>query len=40
MTAACEKFELPEVAADPLGFRDERRYSERLKEARAEDQHR
>jgi acetyl-CoA carboxylase carboxyl transferase subunit beta len=32
---AYEKFHLPEVAVDPLGFRDERRYSERLKEARA-----
>ena len=27
--------EMPQVAADPLKFRDERRYSERLKEARA-----
>jgi acetyl-CoA carboxylase carboxyl transferase subunit beta len=27
--------ELPEVATDPLKFRDERRYGERLKEARA-----
>ena len=27
--------EMPEVAADPLKFRDERRYSERLKEARS-----
>ncbi|MDP9137334.1 MAG: acetyl-CoA carboxylase, carboxyltransferase subunit beta, partial [Pseudomonadota bacterium] len=32
--AAYEKFELPQVAADPLGFRDQRRYSDRLKEAR------
>jgi acetyl-CoA carboxylase carboxyl transferase subunit beta len=32
-----EKFDLPEVATDPLGFRDERRYSERLKEARAKN---
>jgi acetyl-CoA carboxylase carboxyl transferase subunit beta len=29
-----EKIELPEVAIDPLGFRDERRYADRLKEAR------
>jgi acetyl-CoA carboxylase carboxyl transferase subunit beta len=30
----CARFELPQVATDPLGFRDQRRYSERLKEAR------
>lgn len=30
-----ELFENPKVAADPLKFRDERRYSERLKDARA-----
>ena len=29
-----EKIELPDVAIDPLGFRDERRYADRLKEAR------
>jgi acetyl-CoA carboxylase carboxyl transferase subunit beta len=29
-----EKIELPEVPADPLGFRDERKYIDRLKEAR------
>lgn len=29
-----EEIELPAVAADPLKFRDERRYSDRLKEAR------
>jgi len=30
-----ESIELPEVPADPLKFRDERRYTERLKDARA-----
>lgn len=30
-----ETIALPEVAADPLKFRDERRYSDRLKDARA-----
>ena len=29
-----EKIELPEVPVDPLGFRDERKYVDRLKEAR------
>jgi acetyl-CoA carboxylase carboxyl transferase subunit beta len=29
------RIELPKVPADPLGFRDSKRYSERLKEARA-----
>lgn len=29
-----EPIAMPSVAADPLGFRDERRYSDRLKEAR------
>jgi len=29
-----EKIELPDVAIDPLSFRDERRYADRLKEAR------
>jgi acetyl-CoA carboxylase carboxyl transferase subunit beta len=29
-----EKMELPEVPVDPLGFRDERKYIDRLKEAR------
>lgn len=29
-----DRMEFPEVAADPLGFRDERRYADRLKEAR------
>ena len=29
------RIELPRVPADPLGFRDSKRYSERLKEARA-----
>ncbi|MGH6875602.1 MAG: acetyl-CoA carboxylase, carboxyltransferase subunit beta [Aestuariivirgaceae bacterium] len=29
-----ERIELPAVAIDPLGFRDERRYADRLKEAR------
>jgi acetyl-CoA carboxylase carboxyl transferase subunit beta len=29
-----ERIEFPEVAVDPLGFRDERRYADRLKEAR------
>jgi acetyl-CoA carboxylase carboxyl transferase subunit beta len=29
------RIELPKVPADPLGFRDTKRYSERLKEARA-----
>ena len=29
-----EPIEMPSVAADPLGFRDERRYTDRLKEAR------
>ena len=31
---AYERIDLPEVAADPLVFRDERRYADRLKEAR------
>jgi acetyl-CoA carboxylase carboxyl transferase subunit beta len=31
---AYEKIELPDVAIDPLSFRDERRYADRLKEAR------
>ena len=30
-----EQIELPDVSADPLKFRDERRYTERLKDARA-----
>src|SRR6266571_1196871 len=30
-----EDIPIPEVAADPLKFRDERRYAERLKDARA-----
>jgi acetyl-CoA carboxylase carboxyl transferase subunit beta len=30
-----EEIDVPEVAVDPLKFRDERRYSERLKDARA-----
>lgn len=30
----CEKIETPEVPLDPLSFRDERKYIERLKEAR------
>jgi acetyl-CoA carboxylase carboxyl transferase subunit beta len=30
-----EEIELPEVAVDPLKFRDERRYTDRLKDARA-----
>jgi acetyl-CoA carboxylase carboxyl transferase subunit beta len=30
-----EKIELPKVAADPLRFRDKKRYSERLREAQA-----
>ena len=29
----------PEVAADPLKFRDERRYTDRLKDARSQDRH-
>jgi acetyl-CoA carboxylase carboxyl transferase subunit beta len=29
------RIELPKVPADPLGFRDQKRYSERLREARA-----
>jgi acetyl-CoA carboxylase carboxyl transferase subunit beta len=29
------KIELPKVPADPLGFRDQKRYTERLREARA-----
>jgi acetyl-CoA carboxylase carboxyl transferase subunit beta len=29
-----ERIEFPQVAIDPLGFRDERRYADRLKEAR------
>ncbi|HEY7748160.1 MAG TPA: acetyl-CoA carboxylase, carboxyltransferase subunit beta [Aestuariivirgaceae bacterium] len=29
-----DRLELPEVPIDPLGFRDERRYADRLKEAR------
>jgi acetyl-CoA carboxylase carboxyl transferase subunit beta len=32
--AEYEKIELPDVAIDPLSFRDERRYADRLKEAR------
>ena len=32
---AYEKIVLPQVAADPLKFRDERRYADRIKEARA-----
>ncbi len=31
----CTRIELPKVPADPLGFRDSKRYTERLKEARA-----
>jgi acetyl-CoA carboxylase carboxyl transferase subunit beta len=31
---AFEKIAMPQVAADPLKFRDERRYADRLKEAR------
>ncbi|SLN22291.1 acetyl-CoA carboxylase, carboxyltransferase subunit beta [Oceanibacterium hippocampi] len=33
--AAYERVELPEVPADPLKFRDSKRYTDRLKEARA-----
>lgn len=33
--AVWETIELPSVVADPLKFRDERRYSERIKDARA-----
>ena len=32
-----EKIALPQAAADPLKFRDERRYADRLKEARAKN---
>lgn len=32
---AFEKLDLPEAVADPLKFRDERRYTDRLKDARA-----
>ncbi len=31
----CERVELPEVASDPLKFRDQKRYADRLKENRA-----
>jgi len=31
---ACEKIALPQVPADPLKFRDERKYADRVKEAR------
>src|SRR3974377_1845808 len=32
---ACEAIDLPEAPVDPLKFRDERRYADRLKDARA-----
>ena len=31
----CERVEIPEVASDPLKFRDQKRYADRLKENRA-----
>jgi len=31
----CTRIELPKVPADPLGFRDQKRYTDRIKDARA-----
>ena len=30
---------VPDVPVDPLKFRDERRYTDRLKDARSQDRH-
>jgi acetyl-CoA carboxylase carboxyl transferase subunit beta len=34
---ACEKIAMPQVPADPLKFRDERKYADRIKEARTKN---